>query len=64
MAVIRERDKELFLQVRRRRDKEAGILLLSSDFLCCLPKPGVSGSASTSAVDARTSLSSFLSSQL
>jgi hypothetical protein len=51
--VIREKDEEMFLKVRRRRDKEAGMLLLFSDFLSCTPKPEVSESALTSAVNAR-----------
>jgi hypothetical protein len=39
--------------VCRRHDKEAGMLLLFSDFLSFLPKPGVSGSALREAADAR-----------
>jgi hypothetical protein len=33
VAVIWEKDEELLLQVRRRHDKEAGMLLLCSDLL-------------------------------
>jgi hypothetical protein len=52
-AVIKEKDEELVLQVRRCRDKNVCMLLLSSDFLRCLPKLGDSGLALTSAADAR-----------
>jgi hypothetical protein len=52
-AVIWEKNEELFLHVRRLRDKKAGMLLLSSDLLRRLLKPGDSGSALTSVSDAR-----------
>jgi hypothetical protein len=52
-AAVIWKDEELFHEVRRRRDKETGMLLHSSDLLRCLLEPGVSGLALTLAVDTR-----------